>query len=240
MLNANKSRYERVIQRPVSNATLITAEGQALVADPTVDGGGVSASAGSGSEVFVGISYSQQRSLNAISYVEEVIVASDGKFSLGNVSTGAAFRKFWLKSVDGLSQSALALTAAAPGSPTIGETEHASGQQNFTTNVGLAGRTIVAQYRFAPSAVQAQMIQGDVLPGGDSGLILNSVGVITVGDVYTTEFDPAADWPAGGVLRTNAAGLFTLGGSGPICTGARMISKPNAASPFLGISLSNG
>lgn len=234
-----KTRIHSGVTRSVNNAQLITAEGQPLVADNSLENG-VAPCSGSSSEVFVGVSYSQQRSVNAMANIEDIVVAEDGTFSLSFARNSASNCRFALLDANG-DETALALTAATPGSPTTGEIEPVSASSiNFHTHADNAGKTIRAYYRYAPTNVQSQMLQGDVLPGGDSGLIVNTVGVIVAGDVYTTEFDANVDWKAGGTLKVSATGLFTLGGSGTVATGARVISVPTAAQPYLGISLNHG
>lgn len=240
MIHFQKTRIDRSVSRQVANATLITAEGAPLIASSAVEGG-VTVSAGSASEVFVGISYSQQKSLLGVSTVEEIVVDAQGRFSLANPRLGTTWRPTILAANGSGAETLLDDTPAVPGSPAAGEVEAFSGSsQIFQTNVSNAGRTVRVYYRYAPTAVQAQMLQGDVHPGGDSGYILNAVGVILAGDVYTDQFDPTVDWVAGGVLKVTAANLFTIGGSGPTATGARIIATPTAASPYLGISLNNG
>lgn len=239
MILFSKTRVDRSVTRSVNNATLITAEGAPLVGDLATENG-VAASAGGGSEVFVGISLSQQKSILSAATVEEVIVGSDGRFSLSNARQGSAWRPTLLHATTG-AETLLDDTPGTPGSPTAGEVEAVAGSTTlYQTNVSLSGRTVRVYYRYSPTAIQAQMLQGDVLPGGDSGYILNTVGVIIAGDVYTSEYDTTVDWVTGGVLKINASNQFTIGGSGPTATGARIISKPTAASPFLGIALNNG
>jgi hypothetical protein len=115
--------------------------------------------------------------------------------------------------------------------------------KTLTCNTGDAGKTIRIQYRFAPTLAQAQFFQGDIIPGGDSGHLLGTVGIIIAGDVFTTEFDPAVDWnavaTAGTALTIGAGGIVTTGGSGGAID-ARVISVPSAGSPYLGLSVDNG
>lgn len=238
MINFQKSRIAESVPRAVASPALITAEGQPLIADSSIEGG-VAPSAGAAGEVFVGISYSQQKSLLAVSTVNEVIIASDGTFSLPYARISNTNCRFDLIAANGVATN-LALTAATPGSPSATESEPVGGSnQNFKTNVSNAGKTLRAAFRFSPTAAQSQMLQGDVHPGGDSSYLLNSVGVILRGDVYTTEFDASADWSANTALKLSTTGLFTNTGSGVTVPNARVIARPTATTPFLGISLGN-
>lgn len=238
MINFAQSRIDRSTVRSVTSPSLITAEGAPLIADstPGLDNG-VAISAGAAGEVFVGISISQQRSLIVMSFVEEIVVASDGTFSLSHNSYNSSLQRFSI--LTGVTEGTALVSTA---SPSVAQFYPVSAStKNFITNTANAGLKIRAYYRFSPTLAQAQMLQGDTLPGGDSGLLLNTVGVIIAGDVYTTEFDPSVNW--NGALTTlslGAGGLFTLGGSGVTPANVRVISRPSAGSPFLGLSIMNG
>ena len=239
MINFAALRIAQSVSRAVTSPLLITAEGQALVADDAL-GNGVALAGGGATEKFVGISISQQRSLSVMSHVEEITVAADGTFSTSFVSLSLALERFAIVTAGVEAATALDMTPATPGAPTILEADYL-GVKAYKTHVSNAGKTVRAYYRYAPTLAQAQAIQGDVLPGGDSGVLLNLVGVITQGDVYTTEFDPSVNWAGSTAdLRLKAGGLFTLGGSGAAPANVRVISRPTSTSPFLGLAVNNG
>jgi len=238
MIIFSATRVDRSVPRNVTSPSLITAEGVPLIADntPGLDNG-VAQAAGASGEVFVGISISQQRSLSVISTVDEVVVASDGTFSLNHNSYNSGLQRFAI--LTGTTEGAALTSNSSPSTSQFYPVS--SSTINFITNTGNAGKTIRAYYRYSPTAVQAQMLQGDVLPGGDAGLILNQVGVIVAGDISTTEFDPSVNWNGSLATLALGSGLFTLGGGGTtLLPNVRVIHRPTANEPWLGLSLNNG
>lgn len=236
MINFAATRIDRSVARAVAPAAMVLQEGQALVADLTAEGG-VAPSAGASGEQFVGVSLSQQRTLSAFPAVEEFTVpATPYTVTLAHTPIAATMA---VETIDASGNKVAAYTVITSG--TVATTQAKSVADTVAFYSDAAGLLVRIRYRWAPTAVQAQMLQGDVLPGGDVGAILNSVGVIVAGDVYTSEYDTSVDWDqAAPAIKTGANGLFTIGGSGAALTNARVISRPSTASPYLGIALNNG
>jgi len=224
-LNFNSTRIDRSTNRKVATGHMVLAEGAALVADSVT----VRTATGAANERFVGFSFSQQNTINAAPMVEDLIVNEDGEINLAQLPLASSARYNWVNS-DG--------TVGASATPA------SSAAKLITFTTGDADRVVRAQYKFAPTAAQAGFIQGNVLPGGDSGHLLGNVGVITAGDVYTSEYDTTVDWTAQAAaeaaLTMAANGQVTVGGAGGVITGARIISVPTPGSAYLGIALNNG
>lgn len=235
MINFGFSRFDRSTIRSVSPSTLITAEGAPLVVDPTIDNG-VKVTAGAAGEQFAGVSISQQLNILQFPQLDSVVVSSTGTFSTTFTPIAGTIR------VVDLTQGADVALTAVGSAPTTAQYAPGTGANNYITNTGNAGHTLTIYYRFAPTVAQAQAIQGTILPGGDSGALLNTVGVVIAGDVYTSEYDTSADWLAAGplVLYLGANGLFTTTSGGVAVPNARVIARPTANNPFLGVSILNG
>lgn len=235
MLNFNNTRIDRSVSRSVDPSTLVTTEGAVIVRSGT----NVKTGTGAAGETFLGFSYSQQNSPTSIPQVESFVVPASGIMTLTGAPTSSAATKAWFVAADGsltdVTHDADDLNPAAGSYAVVAKT--------LTCNTADAGKTIRIQYRFAPTVAQAQFLQGGVLPGGDSGQLLGTVGIILAGDVFTTEFDPSVDWAdvaaAGTALTIGAGGVVTTGGAGG-AVAARVISIPSAGSPYLGLSVDNG
>lgn len=100
-----------------------------------------------------------------------------------------------------------------------------------------AALTYRVTYRTLVTAVEAAMLQGDIVPGGYSGNKWGLAGVAQEGVIFTDQIDTAVDWSTNPAIQLGASGLLTTGGSGTTVNGY-VISVPSAEYPFLGISFS--
>lgn len=234
MINFNFSRFDRSTTRAVNPANLISVEGAPLVVDNSVDNG-VKVSVGGASEIWSGVSISQQNTITQSAFVD-LLTASTGATPTTNTTYPlAASTAVYV--YDTTSSSALAIVTSAPAS---GQVEVAAGSTLLTFNTAQAGHNVTVYYRYNTTAAQSQGLQGTILPGGDSGAILNVVGVLIAGDIYTDQWDASVSWAANPVaVKLSAAGLFTVGGSG-ITVPGRVIHAPTSDDPFLGLSVYNG
>lgn len=231
MINFNLSREVNSTTRNVNPSTLVTSEGCALMVDSS-NPNSVAMSAGASTDVFAGISLSQQMPITVAPKVETLTVASDGTVTLSRSPNAGTIRVLVAGAV---------FTAAAAGTAqgTLTATQYAqtvSGGNILQFPAAQVGVSIVAYYRFAPTYAEVITIQGNIIPGGDSGALLNVVGVVTIGDIYTDQYDTTADWTQPGV-RTGANGLFTTAGSGPVIANCRILAQPSSTQPFLGLSI---
>lgn len=222
MLYFPNTRQYVSVELPVAPGSQVTAEGSALVADTTAGVFGVKPSTGGAGDNFVGVSVSQQMTLNFMSKVEEFVHPAGNTFTLARTPAASTL------SVYNLTTGAV-VPAGAGGWTLAGRV--------LTLDAATLGNTLAATYRFAPTAIEARSIQGDVYPGGPAGAMVNQVGVIKNGTIYTTEFDSTVNWRAANpTVRVGANGLFTVGGSGAIVNCA-IVSVPSVAQPFLGLML---
>lgn len=237
MLNLANSRQVSSVSRKTAPATRIFAEGLALVADTSIDQG-VAISSGAAGEQFVGLSISSQLDPKELPTYESKVVAAGavsatldnapiaGTISVRNLTTGVT------------------LTAAAPGTAQGSLTasqfaQTATGSRDIVVPAAMAGNELVAGYRFAPTLADIQWLQGEQLPGYHIANGLNIVGVITSGDLYTTEFDTASDWTSASLyVKLGANGKFVATATAAdAIPGVRVLSRPGYNNAQLGLSI---
>lgn len=206
---------------PIAAAASIAAEGQALVGATLNGVFGVAPSAGSGGENFLGLAVSQQIALTTFPKVQEFVDPNTDTFVLARTPASSTFALYDL---------------TANALLTGGGTDYTLTTATLALNAALRGHTLRAIYKFAPTAVEARAIMGDVYPGGAAGTSIGAVGVFQKGVVYTTEYDSTKDWTQSVTVKTGANGLLTQGGSGATVD-CVIVSAPNATNPYLGVLL---
>lgn len=225
MLYFPKSRYQLSQEMPVATGATVTAEGQCLVSSTIGGVFGVQPCSNDSVGTFVGFAVSEQLSLTSMPKVESFTVSGGIGTTLTLSRTPTASTLFIF---DNTSNAALAVT-----------TDWTLATATVTWVTDHTGHTVTAFYRYAPTASEAEAIQGDLKPGGAAGLILNQVGVIKSGVIYTSEYDTSVNWLATNpVVTKGASGRLTIGGAGAALSGVVVIAAPNAGGPdgaFLGI-----
>lgn len=226
MLQFQDSRIMQSTERPVAVGATIVAEGSALVADTTGGVFGVKPSAAASGELFAGVSLAQQLTPLYLPYVERGTVAAL-VVTLTNTPAAGTIRVY------NVTKAAVVAAGGAAGNYGISGNVITIVTAGTTVN----GDVLEVSYRYSPTTLQARTIQGDIPPGGAAALTLGSVGVISDGDIVTTEYDTSVDWSAANVvIKTGANGLFTIGGTGTTING--FVTKvPAAGDAFLGIHL---
>lgn len=224
MIYFPKSRYQLSQEMPGVASNPITSEGQCLVAQSIGGVFGVRPCSNDTVGNFAGFAVAEQLSLLSVPKVESFVVSGGAATTLQLSRTPEASTLFIFNVTDGV---ALAVT-----------TDWTLSGDTVTWVNTQIGDTVTCYYRFAPTTVEAQAIQGDVKPGGAAGLLLGQVGVIKSGVVYTSEYDTSVDWLANNpVVKTGAGGRVTIGGAGQTLP-AYVISVPHSNGPdgaFLGL-----
>jgi len=216
------------VERPVASGQTVDQEGRALVGLLTAGVFGVKFAAGSGSESFVGVSVNTPAVLTRIPIIEDKVQSSANTIVISQTPSASTLRV----------QNMTTGTVQAAGNPSNANEYSISGT-TITLNSAGTGQSIRVWYAYAPTTVQAVALFGNTHPGGQAGLVLGQVGVITRGDVYTCEFDTTQDWVTGGTVKLAANGLFTLTGGGNSLTNVSIISVPSIGSgvPALGLQI---
>lgn len=229
MIIFSQTRIFSSIERPVASGQTISQEGQALIADTTGGVFGVKASGGSSGELFAGVSMSQQMTPLYLPAKEQFTVPSGLTFTLGKVPAASTIYAYNVTA-----GSALTVTGSAPSAGEI-QVNTTSGLCTF--NAAQSGAVVWVTYRYSPTTVEIMSVQGNIPPGGAASATTGTIGVITEGDIVTTEFDTAVNWAAANVvIKTGASGLFTIGGNGATVNG-HVTQVPSVDSPYLGIHI---
>lgn len=214
-------------ERPVAAGSTITAEGQALVND--VANGGVKPSTGASTDQFVGLSLNQQMTILYLPYFETKTAPVGGgtiTLSKTNLLSGS------VRVYDVTAGAAMTIVGGAPAAATeVQISSLAAG--TIVTHTGAGNHILTVSYRYSPSTVEAQMVQGDIPPGGAASLYLGNTGVIFSGSVTTDQYDTAADWSGLPIVRVGANGLLTTTGSGAVVPGCVVETVPSVGNPYL-------
>lgn len=227
MLIYKNSRFHSGAEYPVAQGSTVDAEGQILIADYNLGDFGVKKSTGAAAEKFVGVSMAQQMTLTALpEYVEFMVDATLAGVLPHTPIAGSVGARNETNGV-GL------VVATAPSATDVGVVGTA-----VAFHTSMQGKKITIAYRFVPTTLEAQAIQGHVPAGGAAALAFNRVGVAKAGEIYTTEYDTAADWAGNGIVTCGANGVFTIGGTGQPVPRAYVVQVPTAANPVLGVSFS--
>jgi len=221
------TRIVQSFERPVAVGSTVSAEGTPLIGDWAGGVFGVKPTGGGATDQFVGVSINQQLTPLAFPNFEDLVANSTPTVTLSYTPIGGSIRVYDVTN-------AVAQTA---GNPT-NVNEYSISGVVITLHSAKVGATIRVSYRYVPTTVQAIALQGNIPPGGAAGLTLGSVGVITEGDVWTSEFDTAVDWTANPtIVKLGANGLFTVGGSGATVPNAYIVDVPTTSNAWLGIHI---
>lgn len=222
MLDFSRTKILESHEPPVQAGYTVTAEGQALVADYTGGVFGLRPSTATSTDRFYGVSISQQMTI--LEFPEIVTFVSTGSYTLPHTPIGGSVL-VWNETAG----SALTTDGAGPDAG-----EYVLTGNVITTNAAQDGATIRVQYRYSPTTLEAQGLQGDIPPGGAASFILGTMGSIVKGQIATSVYDTSVNWNvANPVLKLGAAGRFTLGGSGADVPNAVIVSLPSSDDPYL-------
>lgn len=227
MLYFPNTRILTSIEYSVAQGAQVNAEGTPLVGALTGGQFGVQPCAGVAGENFVGVSIAQQLTPLYLPFIDEGVPGSGLVLQLSNTPISGSM--LVLDTTTGNT-----LTESASAGPAAGEYYFTSGANQITVNSAQENDTIEVFYRYSPSTLQAQALQGMIPAGGSSSLLLNSVGVIIQGLIATTEWDTSVAWAENTPITLGANGLFTQNGTGTKVNGY-VTQLPTNSLPFLGI-----
>lgn len=227
MLLLNQTRIHASTERKLSAGAVLKSEGAALVAVYEDNELRVKPSEGTSGEVFVGVAISAIASVTVAPKVEELVINKDN--ATVELTRLPITDKDIAVKVDG---KAITIENA----PADGKCKLEKNKLTFDD--ALKGKTAVVTYRFSPNAEELYVVQGEQRPGVHVTTALGQTGVITAGEVLTSEFDVAADWTpkANGQVEVHlgANGLFTTKAEGTKVN-AVVTRLPVAGSPYLGL-----
>ena len=228
MLLLNQTRIHASTERKLSAGAVLKSEGAALVATYEDNELRVKPSEGVADEVFVGVAISAIASVTVAPKVEELVI-DEKTFTVELARLPITDKDIAVKVGD---------TAITVGTSTVDATNAKLEKNKLTFDASLKGKTATVLYRFSPNAEELYVVQGEQRPGVHVTTALGQTGVITAGEVLTSEFDVTADWTpkANGQIevRLGANGLFTTKGTGTKLN-AVVTRLPVAGSPYLGL-----
>lgn len=218
MIHLDLSKLFRTNERRLASDVTLAAEGKAAVAVYEDGEMRVKPSTGAAGEKFAGILFSCRTPLETVPAVSS-LKASGTSLTLPHTPIPGSLR------IQGLTE----------GAPATKAGEYSVNGQAVTLNAAQAGGTFTVQYTYSPSVLEAQRLQGDVEPGAAVSSALRVSGVVEGGEVFTSEFDTAADWSNPTSVRLGADGKFTTSGTGVVvpCLVTRL---PSAGNAMLGLS----
>lgn len=202
------------IERPLRPGYAVTAEGQALVNY----NGTVYPAEGVAGEEFVGFAVAQHITMANFPKIEVAqVVNADYTVKLARVPVAGS-----LLVLD--EETGEAITPASTAEDVV------------TLSAAQQGKYVKFQYTYVPSYAEAVALKGNIIPGGPAALATGTVGVISTGDVYTTEFDTSVDWSQvkEGEIKLGANGRLVTSGEG-VATKLRVVSLPTSSQPYLGV-----
>ena len=227
MLLLNQTRIHASTERKLSAGAVLKSEGAALVATYEDNELRVKPSEGKADEVFVGVAISAIASVTVAPKIEELVINKD------NATVELSRLPITDKDI-AIKVGETAITVGASVEATTAKLE----KLKLTFDNSLKGKTAVVTYRFSPNAEELYVVQGEQRPGVHVTTALGQTGVITAGEVLTSEFDVAADWTpkANGQVEVHlgANGLFTTKTDG-VKVNAIVTRLPVAGSPYLGL-----
>lgn len=228
MLYFPQTRIENSVERPVAQGSQITAEGAALVGALVTGIFGVRQSSGASGERLHGVSINSVTSMTQVPRIEEAVLGNTNSIILGAEAIGGSPR-------------VVVGTTVLTAGPAASATQYAVDPTNarrFLFDASFQAQLVTIAYAYAPTLAQAMALQGNVLPGGPAGQYLGQVGVITRGDVYTDQWDTAADWSTAVGVALGANGKFVpVAAIANAIEGVTILELPSAARSFLGLSI---
>lgn len=227
MLLLNQTRIHASTERKLGAGVVLKSEGAALVATYEDNELRVKPSEGKENEVFVGVAISAIASVTVAPKVEELVINKEN--ATVELARLPITDKDIAVKVDG---------KVIRVSTSTGADQAKLEKTTLTFADELKGKTAVVTYRFSPNAEELYVVQGEQRPGVHVSTALGQTGVITAGEVLTSEFDVAADWTpkANGQVEVHlgANGLFTTKTEGTKVN-AIVTRLPVAGSPYLGL-----
>ena len=234
MIYFPKTRAQLSYEVAVASGVTVAAEGQLLVANTTLGVFGAQPTAGASGELILGFAISAQITLATFPKVESFIIGSGFTYTTARTPQASTLLVYNTTNSAVISAGASATTYALVGSVIT------FGQGAGTGNCA-AGQAVTITYRYAPSAFEAEALQGDITPGGTAAALLGQVGVIKSGTIYTSEYDTSCNWNATNPTVYSFANGRVSTTSGGTTLNAVVVSAPNSSGPqgaFLGLEFS--
>lgn len=229
MIHPSYTRWNSGAHYPLAANVTTVEDGQALVLSVEDNVAKAKPSAGTSGEIFLGIAYSRLVRPSTAVFVETV-TGPDGGGAVTLTKTPKALASTSVRT----GVTALTVQAGAANDDTEVQLVGAV----LTFHADSAGIEYVVTYRYDLTLIEARNLFGDGIHGPASAVEETGVvGVITDGEVWTSNFDPSDNWAAANIadIKTGASGEIVRAGNGAAIRG-HVMKVPDADFPFLGIS----
>lgn len=228
MLNLNRCSIMESRLMPVASTVANLEEGVPMIHILEGGKGVIAKAAGAAGEKFAGVSHSKVIRGTTGRMVETLRVPASGTYavSLSRTPTGASTDRGVFNA------SGVALTSA--GSVTTNAQYNLTGKI-VTVHVDHANTDITIQYQYDMTATEAALIQGNDIGVLDVAAAKN-IGIITVGHIYTSCYDPGVNWATATGIKLGA-GFFTNQAGSGVAVDAVVIAVPAVGEPWLGLYL---
>jgi hypothetical protein len=225
MLQLRETRIVRSSHMPVLSSQIIEEEGMALVYVKELGETKVQKSTGAAGEVFAGVSLSRHSHPGQLPYVQDQVVPASNVVTLARTPIPGQL-------LVRLNGTICTLVAAAPAAAT--EVQLVGADLHFNA---AAGKTVSAQFQYTPTVIEARTVLGDAPIGGLSSSAEGVIGQLKDAVLGTNHFDASADWSNAMFAKLAANGSFTVGTDADHLQNVVVHNSPNAANPFLVLSI---
>jgi hypothetical protein len=226
MLQQRETRQVRSRFNPLLSGEVVSEEGIAMVYVKEDGTTKVKKATGAAGEIFAGVSAASNAPPAYLPFVQEQAVPPSLTIPL--VRTPTANQLF--VSVAGVQKTVVNVAPAdntkvqLSGSTLVFHADH-EGQDAF------------AQFMYTPSVLEARQIIGDAPIGGLATTPQGVVGCLTDAQLGTNFFDASADWSTTLFAKLAPGGTFTVGTANDHIPNVVVKNAPNAANPFLILSI---
>lgn len=234
MILSSRSQLLKIDEFPLADGVGTFEEGTVMVA--TYDTNGdlkVKPSTGAaGDGAVIGLAYNEQAVITEYPSVEEFTI------------TGTAPQDFTIAHTPSAAPATrVTIAGAAATVQTNKAGVNAAGEYFLSgttlTVQGTANQKVVIQYQYSPTVADLNELQGDTWPSRHVSQVLESVGVVRSGLVYTSLWDTSVSWATSitqANIRGGAGGLLTIHAStGSQLDGAVVHQFPTEDDVLLGI-----
>lgn len=189
----------------------------------------VQPSTGAAGEIFAGISMERFAPARSLPFIREYELDASGTIQLPRTPIAGQLAIF--------ERGVVLSVAAGTEAPEEGANAIIDGDVLLFAAEGAAGRVVRVQMSYTPDMEEARTLQGDIPFGGHASDITGVIGRILDGEVATSCIDMSKDWTDALSVGLAADGNFIPATAQNRVQGVVVKNSPNAANPYLVISV---
>lgn len=226
MLHMRDTRLTLTRHADVLPGSVIPEEGMALVYAKANGETFVTPCDGAG--VFAGISFERFLPPRRIPFVREYELGADSTIKLPRVPEAGQ-----IALIEG---DQVRTVTAGTDAPESGDNAVIDGDLLMFA-AGGEGRVLRVQMLYVPDVEEARTLMGDAPFGGQASALTGSIGRILEGEIATSCFDVTKDWTNVLEVGLGANGQFIPAAGANKVPGVVVKNSPNAANPYLALSM---